>query len=235
MSSFTKMGITIGGVHSYDDLGLYLADRSVTQPERKTNFVSIPYMDGYYDFGSTLGAYYGSRTLTYSFDIMADDEVEVEALRQTIYDWAKTAVESPIYDDADPDYYFIGSFTSESYTANGDLPEFGGQVTLTFTAQPYRYARSAAIVITKQPEDYIGAVGDSVSLTVEAEGEDLSYQWQLSDDGGTTWTSSTATSASTNTYTTTLTEARSGRMLRCVITDTSGNSVTSNTVTIMIG
>lgn len=141
MSEMTKMGIRINGVHSYFDYDLYLADRNVSLPERQTNFVSVPYMNGYYDFGAIAGAYYGSRTLTYSFDILARNEQWVEKVVNTVYDWAKTAVESKIYDDADPDYYFIGSFTNATYTPDSELPEMGGQITLTFQAQPYRYNR----------------------------------------------------------------------------------------------
>lgn len=137
----TKAGIMINDLHSYDDFGLYIADRNVSPPERVTNFVSLPYMNGYYDFGAIIKPYYSSRTLTYTFDIMEDDEVTVEALKNEIISWAQSAVESKIYDDADPDYYFIGSYTSAQFASDDNLPEYGGKMTLTFTAQPYRYNR----------------------------------------------------------------------------------------------
>lgn len=136
-----KNGISINGVHSYNDYGLLLADRDITLPERQTNFVTIPYMNGYYDMSAIAGTYYGSRTLTYTFDILADDETSTEEFVNKIYDWAKGAIESKIYDDADPDYYFVGSFTGATYSPDSDLPECGGQIELTFTAQPYRYNR----------------------------------------------------------------------------------------------
>jgi len=86
------------------------------------------------------------------------------------------------------------------------------------------------LVITAQPQDYSGTVGDMVTFTVQAEGTDLSYQWQYSDDGETWKTGSSVTAS----YTTTLTEARSGRMVRCTVTDADGNSVTSEVATMTI-
>jgi len=85
--------------------------------------------------------------------------------------------------------------------------------------------------IVTQPEDYTGAAGDFVTFTIEAEGNDLSYQWQYSDDGET-WKMGSSTTAS---YSTMLTEARSGRMIRCIVTDAEGNSVTSDVATMTIG
>lgn len=85
----------------------------------------------------------------------------------------------------------------------------------------------AGVTITSQPEDYIGAIGDAVSFMVEASGEGLSYQWQLSDDNGVTWRDSTGTSAFTTTYLTTLKASNDGRAVRCVVSDSEGNSAIS--------
>lgn len=139
--SITTMGITINGKHSYTDYGLYLADRNITLPERQPVRVTIPYMSGYYDFSALYGGpYYGSRTLTYTFDLLADTPETVEALVNTLVSWAMTAQESKIYDDYDPGYYFVGSYDSAKFTPDSDLPEYGGTLELTFTAQPYRYS-----------------------------------------------------------------------------------------------
>ena len=87
------------------------------------------------------------------------------------------------------------------------------------------------ITITAQPHDIAGNVGNSVTTSVKATGEGLSYQWQLSDDKGTTWRSS---SVKTTYYATTLTAQNSGRYLRCIITDKNGNKVTSDTAVMKI-
>ena len=80
------------------------------------------------------------------------------------------------------------------------------------------------LAITKQPEDYFGVRGSLVSMTVEAEGVGLSYQWYLSNNNGETWSKSSLTGSE---YYVDLDEARDGRLVKCVVTDAFGDSVTS--------
>ena len=89
-----------------------------------------------------------------------------------------------------------------------------------------------AISITTQPKDYTGKVNSTAKFTVAAEGNGLTYQWQISDDDGVTWVNSSVKAAS---YSTKLTAAKNGRMVRCVVTDAVGNSVTSSEVQMIIG
>ncbi len=89
-----------------------------------------------------------------------------------------------------------------------------------------------AVSITTQPQDYVGKVNSVAKFTVVAEGKGLSYQWQISDDAGATWTDSSVKKA---VYSTKLTENRDGRMVRCIVTDGNGDSVFSNEVTMNIG
>ncbi len=84
--------------------------------------------------------------------------------------------------------------------------------------------------IRKQPENFTGGIGDAVSFIVEATGDGLSYQWQYSSDGGRTWGNSGLPGNKTATLSTTLTEARLIYRFRCVVIDSSGNSVTSDAV-----
>ncbi len=87
------------------------------------------------------------------------------------------------------------------------------------------------IVITRQPVNYVGAEGSTATFTVEAQGDGLTYQWWIRNPGEAGFTKSTRRTA---TYSTTLKAANSGRELYCVITDSHGNSVTTNTVTMSI-
>ncbi len=85
--------------------------------------------------------------------------------------------------------------------------------------------------ITTQPKDYVGKVNTTASFAVTASGNGLTYQWQVSDDGKT-WSNSSVKAAK---YTTKLTAARDGRMVRCIVTDANGNSVTSSAASMNIG
>ena len=87
-------------------------------------------------------------------------------------------------------------------------------------------------VITSQPTDYVGTLNSTATFTVEAVGDGLTYQWQYSDDGGSTWGKSTITSS---VYTAKLTSVKEGRMVRCIITDKMGSTVISDPATMRFG
>ncbi len=78
--------------------------------------------------------------------------------------------------------------------------------------------------ITSQPKSVSANEGDTVTFKVTAKSDGVTYQWQLSDDGGKTWRSSSVKTAS---YATTLSGKNNGRRVRCVVTDQYGDSVTS--------
>ena len=86
------------------------------------------------------------------------------------------------------------------------------------------------ITITRQPEDVLAPAGTAVEFSVEAEGEGLSYQWQYHYASGTSWKSW----GTGNVKTVTASQAFDGLVARCVITDSSGNTVYTNEVTLRI-
>ncbi|OLR62713.1 hypothetical protein BHF69_08505 [Anaerostipes sp. 992a] len=94
-------------------------------------------------------------------------------------------------------------------------------------------AAKEALAITSQPEDYTGAVGETASFTVGAAGEGLTYQWQFSNDGGANWRNSSQSGCKTATVSVPITKARNGQQYRCVVTDGSGNRVTSEAGTLI--
>jgi hypothetical protein len=94
-------------------------------------------------------------------------------------------------------------------------------------------SNTTPLAITQQPMDMIDAVGKTVSTTVNATGDGLSYAWYYKNKGASKF--SKTDSFKGNAYTVVMSDARNGRQIYCVITDEHGNSVTSNTVTIKIG
>ncbi|MGN0598529.1 MAG: hypothetical protein ACI4JK_01440 [Oscillospiraceae bacterium] len=87
------------------------------------------------------------------------------------------------------------------------------------------------IVIIKQPVDVTVAVGKKATFTVAANGEGLTYQWQISTNGGTTWKSFANT---TDTFSITAKADYDGYMYRCIVTDVYGNSVISEGATLYV-
>lgn len=85
------------------------------------------------------------------------------------------------------------------------------------------------VKITQQPEDASAAAGAKVSTTVKASGDGLKYQWYVKDPGQSKFSKSSVKKA---TYSFTLTSAKSGRQVYCLITDKYGNKVKSDIVTL---
>ena len=91
------------------------------------------------------------------------------------------------------------------------------------------------ITISKQPVSVTTAAGKSITFSVEAassSGGNLYYQWQYQGKSSTTWTNfANATGA---TMTKTASASWNGWKVRCVVTDSSGNTAVSDTATITI-
>ena len=87
--------------------------------------------------------------------------------------------------------------------------------------------------IKRQPVSVRKTVGETAEFTVEADGTDLSYQWQYSADGST-WAASTWKGAKTPTLYVPAALKRSGYQYRCIVTGSSGVSTTSRAATLTV-
>ena len=85
------------------------------------------------------------------------------------------------------------------------------------------------LAITKQPTSVKVAEGAKATVKVTATGEGLKYAWWIAPATSSTFSKSSVTGAS---YSVTMDATRSGRKLYCVVSDSYGNSVKSNTVTL---
>ncbi len=101
--------------------------------------------------------------------------------------------------------------------------------TLTVTAG----AADAKVTISTQPASVTAAVGGTAKLTVKASGTGLTYQWQYSTDGGSTWKDSPATGNKTATLSVPATATRNGYKYRCVVKSGTAK-VTSKAATLTV-
>ena len=86
--------------------------------------------------------------------------------------------------------------------------------------------------ITTQPSNVSVAVGSNATFKVVATCSGLKYQWQYKKSGQTSWKNwGTRTTAST---TATSNATWQGMQVRCIVTDSAGNKITSNAATITI-
>ncbi len=83
--------------------------------------------------------------------------------------------------------------------------------------------------IISQPKCIDADEGDTVSFTVEALGSDLTYNWQHSGNGGSSWTDTPHTGHNTPTMSFNVKSFSYKMLYRCIITDKSGSFVTSDT------
>ena len=88
------------------------------------------------------------------------------------------------------------------------------------------------ITINSQPVSYTGPVGSTAKFTVNAEGEGLTYQWQLKK--GSTWADLASGGSTTNTLSVKVDESKDGKIYRCLITDSNGNTISTNLVDITV-
>jgi len=90
------------------------------------------------------------------------------------------------------------------------------------------------IVISSQPQNAEVVENNTASFKIVATGDTLSYQWQHSVDGGKTWTTPTSDSSKTANYKFKAVEKWNNTLVRCIITDQYGKTVTSNTASLKV-
>ena len=85
-------------------------------------------------------------------------------------------------------------------------------------------------VITAQPVNYEGQIGDTATFTVEAAGTGLTYQWYYRTKGNTSWAKSGASGSTTATMTIGMTSTRMKYEYSCVVKDAIGTSLRTDAV-----
>ncbi|MEI2749299.1 MAG: hypothetical protein V9E88_11135 [Ferruginibacter sp.] len=93
---------------------------------------------------------------------------------------------------------------------------------------------NAAPGITTQPTDATVCAGSDNTFSVTGSGGGLNYQWQISTDGGTTFTNIAGANSATYTLTG-ITIAQNGYQYHVIVTGACPGTVTSNNVTLTVG
>ena len=84
------------------------------------------------------------------------------------------------------------------------------------------------ICIIKQPTDYTSIIGNIATFTVIAEGENISYQWQVKTSESAAWKNTTISGFQTNKITVPILRERDGFQYRCQVTNQYGEKVVSD-------
>ena len=93
-------------------------------------------------------------------------------------------------------------------------------------------AAASTLKITQQPKNVTASADDVVPFVIKASGSGLKYQWYIKKSGQTSWKAwSGRTSAA---FFSTANSSWNGMQVRCIVTDSTGKTVTSNTVKVTI-
>ena len=139
---------------------------------------------------------------------------------------------SAFYDCEDlKDIYYAG--TQQQWNSML-IDEYGDEIDLGLNDNViihYNYVLTG-LSITSHSANVTTKVNDSVSFSVKAQGEDLTYQWYYKKAGQTAWNKWGARITATTTATANATW--NGMQVYCKVTDQYGNSIDSNPATITI-
>lgn len=135
----------------------------------------------------------------------------------------------------------IAGATSASYTASGVTTSMSGYgYRCIVTGQCGSTTSSGATLtvnpspeIQSQPVSLAQCTGTLATFSVTASGGSLSYQWQLSTDGGSTYTAITGATASTYTIASTVLSQNNNKF-RCVVSGACSPAAISNTATLAL-
>ena len=84
-----------------------------------------------------------------------------------------------------------------------------------------------AVSVSAQPEDASAAIGKTVSASVKATGDGLTYTWYVKNPGGVKFTKSSITAS---TYSFKMAANKDGRQVYCVIKDKYGNEIGTDVI-----
>ena len=154
------------------------------------------------------------------------------------YQWQRSTT------TADATYTNISSATNASYTTPVNTLGNDGfyyRCVVSVACDGSSVTSSAVLLsvtcntagITAAPTDVTAILGATAAFTITASGSNPAYQWELSTDGGTTWS---PVGTSTNVYTTpTTTLADGGKKYRCTVSVAcDGSSQTSPGATLSV-
>lgn len=130
-------GITFAGKHSFNDFGIWIKSKSIGNPKKKKNKVSVPFMNGEYDFSNIYGGEpaYEERTLEYTFEMIEPTKELCNAKKIEVLNWLHSKnTQSILIDDTILGYYFLAECTDIKPDEDGRI----FKLTATFTAYPFK-------------------------------------------------------------------------------------------------
>lgn len=129
------IGITFGEKHSFQDWGLKLKGVSIGIPKAKTEYVSVPGMNGDLDLTEAQngGVKYEMRELKFTFGVRNCSYEKWSTLVSQVASDIQGA-EKRIILDTDKDYYYVGRCQVDTTKSN----DVTAEIVVTCTCEPYK-------------------------------------------------------------------------------------------------
>ena len=142
--------------HTLLDWGLVLTDKSIPDPEPKTNYIQLDGVSGSLDLTEVLTGEvaYNDRTVSATFSASCGNYQEREAVRRHIAA-ALHGRKVKIIEPDDPEHYFLGRVTIKDGTRHASYSTF----TIEAICEPWRYAVEESVrqveVAAGDPQDVV--------------------------------------------------------------------------------
>lgn len=133
----SRFGITFNGLHSYDDFGLTVAEKTIGNPSKIKTKERVPHSNQVYDFSGIYGGQeYEERQLTYVFNVKDYDKRMIAIKKIESLNWIMNVNEkTKLVDDYIEGYYFLAEVEE---APDFEEMRFHGTLTVTFTAYPFK-------------------------------------------------------------------------------------------------
>lgn len=127
--------VNFGGKNSFNDFGLYLAHKTISEPAIKTAYVSIPGGNGTLDYTDFFGEpLYNNRTI--SLDFLSMKEWDAQMKDDSTVKNALHGKKMEVRFDDDPGWYWVGRVSVGAW----QYDKGAGKLPVTVTADPFKLA-----------------------------------------------------------------------------------------------
>lgn len=129
------IGVKIGDKHTFDDFGLILSSKTISEPEPKVTKISVPMRDGAIDLTEALSddIRYEERAITLNFSVI--DPINTWTAKVTkIANYLHGQRMKLTFDD-DSAFYYIGRVQINEFTSDKSI----GRLVIEAIVDPYKY------------------------------------------------------------------------------------------------
>ncbi len=172
-----ETGVYFNDIHSFYDLDLILSAVEVTPAIPKTTYVDIPGADGSLDLTEAHGEVkYSDRTITATLTMNPASD-----LSEAAWEEKKTEVSNRLNGlackitlDKDPEFYWLGRCTVDSYKSNKRIRQF----VVSAKVRPYKYRQTETVVS-------FALTGDETTVTIRNGRKSVCPEITCTNDGAT--------------------------------------------------